>query len=100
MKLGVEEMLKQVRDARTRYSAALDRIRTSSRQVGLQGALLRAVAVRAEMGSVEKLKKKDAEARLLEVQIDLLTAQAEASAALAELNAAAGVNYSEPVPAD
>ncbi len=96
----VEDMLQQVRDLRIRYAAALDKIHSSRRQIGVQSALLRAIAVRAKAGSVEKLRKKDAEARLLEARIDLLTARGEAAAALAEMNAATGVNFNEPAPAD
>jgi outer membrane protein TolC len=87
----------QVRAAAAGYSRSLKDLRYAESAVNSAEHMLEAVRAKAASNELNRLATMEVEADCLEEQIDRLRALGEVNAALAELFAAMGTNYNEPL---
>jgi len=87
----------QVRGAAIRYFDALDQLRAARSSAASSEKVIGIQRQRAARDAQQKLAVREAEGDLLRERIDVIRAIGEAQAFLAELQAAMGTNYKEPM---
>ncbi len=89
----------QVRGAAQKYFEALGRLKNSESFLDNSTRLLETAEIRARGDRLDEQAVQEIRGDVLSERIRVITALGEANAALAELFAAMGTNYREPVPA-
>jgi outer membrane protein TolC len=87
----------QVRIAALKYYEAMETVRNSERFLANTRALVKDAEVRAERDKLDELAFSELKGDVLSERVRNIRAIGEANATLAELQAAMGTNYSEPV---
>lgn len=88
----------QVREAALKYFDAYDEFLTIESDLAGSQKVMTTAKTRAAMDDLDKLSEKEAEANVLQDQVERIRALGEANAILAELKAETGANYSESLP--
>lgn len=88
----------EVRAASLRYRDAVVRLQTADRTLAASNEILQMFKRRAAMDAQERLALLEAQAEIINDEINAIRARGEVQAALAELKSAMGTNYSEGLP--
>jgi outer membrane protein TolC len=88
----------EVRLAALKYFRSLDALKVRARLVSSSEDRFQAAKGRASLSDLDEIAVKSTEADLLSRRIDKMESLGEAQANLAELQAAMGMNYQEPLP--